>query len=789
MKKILTLLLFCVFSILNTNLTFSQCTPSNCLASLPAYGGICDTVLNNGRVGTAYSDFESFHTTTACFDAGIISPPDAGTNVRIVRVDNFTFSGLPGGLTAATNQAVYNTPSNGCISISGNPTTAGVFAVTANFLADINAYPFGCSSFPIARNDNAASYALDLIILPKPNFTIPRTTFCTNDNAVTLSLATGSTTGGTFVGPGVTGTSFNPTTAGVGTHIIKYRVSAQQGAAIAPATDSFSITVTVSDGVSLSTSSSNVTCATGGIASASAIGGAAPYTYAWSNGGSTAVINNLNAGTYTVTASNASGCTATNSVTVTSSVVTLTTNTPVTTNSSCGGATGSASISATNGTSPFTYLWSNGGTTQTINNVASGSYSVTITDASSCQGIVSGIVVNNPNSPSANISSSSNILCNGAANGSATVVASGGTVTSGYTYNWSNGGNTATLNNLGAGVYTVTVIDNASCLDVASVTISEPSAITISATRANVFCFGAATGSVSVTVNGGAGNYTYLWNNGNSTSSLSNIIAGSYDLTVTDANNCVITYNVSIAGPQVPFTGTLSSTNVLCNGAGNGTASYTISGGTSPYNYSWSNGSVDAAQNQLITGTYTVTVTDALGCLLTPAAITISEPAALSVSLNSTDASAFGGSDGTASSTVSGGTAPYTYSWSNGANTQNINNLTAGTYNVTVTDANGCIYADVVTVDQPSSISQMELTNISVYPNPGDKVLNIEMSALNANEVNIQIISIDAKILKSENFNNNFGLIQIETADLSSGMYFIHIQTERGSTRLKWVKK
>jgi hypothetical protein len=83
----------------------------------------------------------------------------------------------------------------------------------------------------------------------------------------------------------------------------------------------------------------------------------------------------------------------------------------------------------------------------------------------------------------------------------------------------------------------------------------------------------------------------------------------------------------------------------------------------------------------------------------------------------------------------------------------------------------------------------MELTNISVYPNPGDKVLNIEMSELYANEMNIQIISIDAKILKSEIFNNNFGLIQIETADLSSGMYFIHIQTERGSTRLKWVKK
>jgi hypothetical protein len=790
MKKILLSLAIGFSALMGFENANSQCTPVSCISTLPPYGGICDTVLATGRVGTAYSDFESFHITTACFDAGIISPANAGTNIRIVRVDNFTYTSLPTGLTAAANQTVFSAPSNGCIRVSGTPTAAGVFAVTANFLADINAYPFGCSSFPVAQNDNASNYALDLIILPNPNFTIPRTTFCTNEATVNLTLAANATTGGTFVGPGVSGATFNPSTAGVGTHVIKYRVTAQQGAAIGPATDSFSITVTVNQGVTLNTSATAATCAAGGTATATVTTGATPLTYLWSNAQNTATASGLSAGTYTVTVTSANGCSASASVTTTSNAITLTTGTPVTTNSSCGGATGSATVSATNGTAPYTYLWSNGAVTQTNNNIASGSYNVTITDANACQAVVSNIIVNNPNSPSASIASSTNINCNGATTGAASVTASGGTLTTGYSYNWSNGGNTASISALSAGVYTVTVTDNAQCTDVVAVTLSQPSAVTITGSTTNILCFGQSTGSVSVSVSGGTPNYTYNWNNGNSTSAQNNIAAGSYTITVTDGNNCVNIQQLTVSQPAAGISFNPVTTNILCFGAGNGTVSLNATGGTGILTYNWSNGSTDPSLSLLQAGSYSCTVTDANGCVTSSNSFVITEPTALNVTSTVTDVTTFGGNDGSVNLTVSGGTANYTYNWSNGANTQDLNNVPAGEYTVTISDANNCSFIQTETVDQPSSIYiSGSLGDLALYPNPGDNILYIESNLLTGIAVNVQMFSIDGKMVKSEEINRSFGLIELNTSELPSGVYFITLQTEKGNTSLKWVKK
>ena len=767
-----------------------SCTPVSCITTLPTYGGICDTVLLTGRVGTAYSDFESFHITTACFDAVIISPANAGTNIRIVRVDNFTYTGLPTGLTAAANQATFSAPSNGCIRVSGTPTVAGVFAVTANFLADINAYPFGCGSFPIAQNDNAASYALDLIVLPKPDFSIPKTSFCANEPAVTLSLVANSTTGGTFSGPGVSGTSFNPATAGVGTHILKYRVTAQQGAAIAPATDSFSITVTVNPNASTTLNSTNQTCALGGTITNNVTGGTAPFTYVWNNGATAASLSNLGAGTYVVTVTDAAGCSVSNSASVSSSVVILNTNTPTTTNSICGGANGTASVTATNGTAPYTYAWSNGGNTQTINNIAAGSYNVTITDANSCQGVVSGIVVNNPNSPSASISGSTNVNCNGASTGTASVSATGGTVTTGYSYNWSNNANTSSISGLTAGVYTVTVTDNAQCTDVVAVTVSQPTAVTVSGSSTNILCFGQSTGAVSVSVSGGTPGYTYNWNNGNNTDAQNNVAAGNYTVSVTDANNCLSTLQLSVTQPAAGISFNPVSTNILCFGAGDGTVALNATGGSGILTYNWSNGSTDPSLSLLQAGTYSCTVTDANGCIATSSSFVVTEPSALNVSSTVTDASTFGGSDGSVNITVSGGTANYTYNWSNGANTEDLNNVAAGEYTVTITDANNCSFIQTETVDQPSSIYiSGSLGDLALYPNPGENILYIESNMLTGIAVNVQMFSIDGKMVKSEEINRSFGLIELNTSELPSGVYFITLQTEKGNTSLKWVKK
>ena len=228
---------------------FSQCTPYDCSALLPAYGGICDTALIDGDVNQAYSDFESFIITDDCFDAGLIDPSQAGTNIKITNVDNFSFSGLPNGIVGSTNQAAYSPPSNsyinGCAAFIGTPTEAGVFNVTIDFLADIQL----CGWLPVSVADNAASYILWLTINPDASFTGLASTYCESDGIATMTVT--GTTGGAFSGPGVTGNMFDPGVAGPGTHTIEYLVTAQEGSAVAPTTGSMQITVEVSAATTL----------------------------------------------------------------------------------------------------------------------------------------------------------------------------------------------------------------------------------------------------------------------------------------------------------------------------------------------------------------------------------------------------------------------------------------------------------------------------------------------------------------------------------------------------------
>lgn len=201
-----------------------------------------------GRVWQPYLDAISFHVTTACSPASLFDPTLTSASVRITQMSDFTFTNLPQGLSGVTNQPSYTPPANGCGSISGVPTEAGVFAATVNILVDVNAWPFSltCGGIgPIAQNDVPISEARELVILPDPSFTAPAAPLCLTDAALTL-VPTG-TTGGTFSGPGVVGNVFDPAIAGPGVHSVKYVVSAQQGAAVAPATDSLEVSITVNE--------------------------------------------------------------------------------------------------------------------------------------------------------------------------------------------------------------------------------------------------------------------------------------------------------------------------------------------------------------------------------------------------------------------------------------------------------------------------------------------------------------------------------------------------------------
>lgn len=220
----------------------AQCTPVDCSASLPDYGGLCSQDLAQGVVNMSYSDSESFILTDNCFDAGLFDPNLSGTNIKITNVDNFSFVGFPSGITGTPNQTSYSPPTGGyiagCAAFTGTPTEAGVFEANIDFVADVELCPLG---IPLADND--VGFPVEIIILPDPSFTGLNTDYFITDPVATMTIT--GTMGGTFSGPGVSGNTFDPSIAGVGTHTITYTVSAQEGTAIASATNSMDMIVNV----------------------------------------------------------------------------------------------------------------------------------------------------------------------------------------------------------------------------------------------------------------------------------------------------------------------------------------------------------------------------------------------------------------------------------------------------------------------------------------------------------------------------------------------------------------
>ncbi len=461
---------------------------------------------------------------------------------------------------------------------------------------------------------------------------------------------------------------------------------------------------------------SNVSCNgfSDGGATASTSGGTAPYTYAWSNSATTASITGVVAGTYTVTVTDSSGLTDTDSITITEPAA-LAASAVVDNNETCL-SKGAATASASGGTAPYAYLWDNGDTTASITGVDAGMYSVTITDGNGCSDTAS-ITITSQTKPIADFTSSPNT-------GSSIphLVTFMDQSTLPDTWLWSFGdGNSSTLQNpihsyTTFGTFTVqlTITDTVTgCSDTASTSVTINSFSASAVVDSNVSCNGFSDGGATASGSGGTAPYTYSWSNNATTASITGVTAGTYTVTVTDNLGATATDSITITEPAVLNAASIVDSNASCNGFLDGGATASGTGGTAPYTYLWSNTATTASITGVAAGTYNVTITDANGCTAT-SSTTITEPAVLNAaSIVDSNASCNGFLDGGATASGTGGTAPYTYLWSNTATTASITGVAAGTYNVTITDANGCTATSSATITQPLALSIDSISTVN----------------------------------------------------------------------------
>ncbi|WP_185113254.1 beta strand repeat-containing protein, partial [Chryseobacterium sp. Hurlbut01] len=455
--------------------------------------------------------------------------------------------------------------------------------------------------------------------------------------------------------------------------------------------------------VSGTTVVTNVSCngSSNGAINLTPTGGTAPYTFNWGGGITTEDRTGLAAGTYTVTITDANGCTGTVNATVTQPATSVS-GTTVVTNAACNGSSnGAINLTPTGGTAPYTFNWGGGITTEDRTGLSAGTYTVTITDANGCTGTVNATVTQ----PATSVSGTTvvtNVSCNGSSNGAINLTPTGGTAP--YTFNWGGGITTEDRTGLSAGTYTVTITDANGCTGTVNATVTQP-ATSVSGTTVvtNAACNGSSNGAINLTPTGGTAPYTFNWGGGITTEDRTGLSAGTYTVTITDANGCTGTVNATVTQPATSVSGTTVVTNVSCNGSSNGAINLTPTGGTAPYTFNWGGGITTEDRTGLSAGTYTVTITDANGCTGTVNA-TVTQPAtSVSGTTVVTNAACNGSSNGAINLTPTGGTAPYTFNWGGGITTEDRTGLAAGTYTVTITDANGCTGTVNATVTQPAT--------------------------------------------------------------------------------------
>jgi hypothetical protein len=642
---------------------------------------------------------------------------------------------LPGIYTVTVNN-------NGCIA-TDNVQVTSVPAPAANMSSVVNAKCFGQASgsatvsvtggsTPYTYLWSNGSMAASASNLPAGNYTVTVTDAdgCTSTASATvtqpnaLTVTAGTVTNincfnpvgsATVAGSGGTGNyTYNWSNGAVGANA-SFATGGSYTVTLTDAnqcTASTNVTISQTTPPSLSASVSNhVLCHGASTGSAMAVGqnGTLPYTYQWSNNTTGAILNQATAGIYQVTLTDAIGCKSTASVIINQPSAALSVNFNVINQGSTGANDGSVAANPSGGTPPYSYQWATGQTTQQINNLPPGTYTVTVTDANNCT--MTGQAIVNPflcGGVGVNISPT-HISCNGANDGSALAQATGA---GSISFQWSTGAQTAQISNLPPGSYTVTITDDNNCTQSATTFIVQPGVLTVGVvSQANVTCFGMNNGSATLTATGGTSPHSYAWPNGATNASAVNLAPGNHVVTVTDANNCNATVTVTITQPNVLLTNA-TSTNETGINLNNGTASANPSGGTPPYTYAWSNNATTPGITNLAPGSYTVTVTDNKSCQSIQTVTVIAfDCAGIGANVIANEISCHDETDGTLTAIPSGGTFPFTYTWSNGTTGPVNNNLGSGIYTVSIVDNNLCTLIIETELAEPTEL-QLALASV-----------------------------------------------------------------------------
>lgn len=676
-----------------------------------------------------------------CFkDTSFTLNSNSSLNLSLTNPVNPTCAGNDGSITVGLSGGTA--PYTVTIDTGGTPIVINVpFAISQT----INNLPDGTVNVSVvdAQNcqvNNSATLAAPVCCTFTVSAALTQPTCGQSNGSIVITPANGSGNY-TYVWANGSGTGNTASSIGAGTYAVTIT---DNGVANCFIDTSFILSSNSSLALSL-TNPVDPTCAgNDGSLTVGLSGGTAPYTVTIDTGGTPIVINvpaaisqtinNLPDGTVNVTVVDAQNCQVNNSATLAAPNCCTFTVSAALTQPTCGQSNGSIVITPANGSGNYTYVWANGaGTGNTASNLAAASYAVTITDNGFANCFIDTVLVLNSSSTlSLSLTNPVNPTCAGN-DGSLTVGLSGGTAP--YTVTIDTGGTpivinvpaaiSQAINNLPAGTVNVSVVDAQNCQVNNSATLTAPTnccTFTVSAALTQPAC-GLSDGGIVITPANGSGNYTYTWANGAGTgNTAANLAANSYAVTITDNGfaNCFIDTVFALNNPNAPSLSFVRPMNIPCGGDSTGGTNLVVAGGTAPFDILWSTGDTTIILVGYPVGTYTVTVTDANGCVAT-ASHTITEIPAMVLQLNTTPIDCNDPTSGSAGVAVTGGTAPYTYLWNNGATTPTLNNVTVGTYKVTVTDASGCMAIDsvVVTGDSIASFNLGPNLNICV----GDTVI------------------------------------------------------------------